>query len=133
MDQYNETTMMDIDDLLEVQSSIDGMDDDILHDIPSERSYDQEYPGMVSHVHRMTDTERPHQTTSNMEIAGFVVEGMPVEQPTTTPGTTEHNTNQGTADNPAVDPTIIATVNIFFQTSLMLREIPVIRPCATSL
>jgi hypothetical protein len=130
MDQYNET-MMDIDDVLEVQSSIDGMDDDILHDIPNELSNDQEYPGTASRVHRMTDTERPHQTTSNMDMAGLVVEGMPVEQPTPTPGTTEHNTNHGTADNTAMDPTIIVIVNILFQTSLMLRKIPVIQPCAT--
>lgn len=124
MEQYNETTMMDIDDVLEVQSSVDGMDDDILHDIPSERSNDPGYPGIAtgSHVHRMTDTERPQQTTSNMERAELVVEGMPVEQPTTSPGTGDHS---------AADPPSNVTVNILSQTLLMLREIPVMRHCAT--
>jgi hypothetical protein len=124
MEQYNETTMMDIDDVLEVQSSVDGMDDDILLDIPTERSNDQGYPGMAtgSHVQRMTDTERPQQSTNNMERVGLAVESMPVDQPTTSPGT---------GDDSAADPLSNVTVNISFQTSLTPREIPVMRHCAT--
>ena len=102
---------MDIDDVLEIASSVDGMDDDILHDIPSERSNDQGHPGMAtgSHVHRMTDIERPQQNTSNMERAELVVEGMPVEQPTTSPGTGDYS---------AADPPSNATVNISFKPHL---------------
>jgi hypothetical protein len=134
MDQYDETTtMMDIDDGLEVQDSIDGMDDDILYDNRDELRHDHEHP---DYVHSAIDTEMPHQSTRNAEMAGLTVEEMTINQPTTS-GTVECNDNLGIADDPAANPSVneadpmVNIVNILFQTSLIHRETRMILHCAT--
>jgi hypothetical protein len=61
MNQFDETTMMEIESALEVADSMDGMDDDLLLDGGNELQ--NENAGLVG---RMTDDEVALQPTTNL-------------------------------------------------------------------
>jgi hypothetical protein len=69
MDDFDETTMMEIESALEIADSMDGMDDDILGNDVNELQYEN-----VGLVARMTDNEMASHPTTNLDSVERITE-----------------------------------------------------------